>query len=384
MRILYVVTRADAVGGASIHVRDLAREMIARGHAVIVLTGGEGPVTDLLRAADVPYHPLKRLRRSIHPVRDLLAARELAAAVRAFAPDIVSVHTAKAGWIGRAVAARLGIPAIYTAHGWPVGDRMGPRAGVLFEWAERLASRWTPAIVCVCEAERDLALQKRMARADRLHIVYNGVHDVSADLRADVGAAPPRIVSVARLEAPKDPVTLLRALGSIRSQPWELDLVGDGPLEPELRRLAAAVGIADRVRFLRYVREPAEVLARAQLFVLSSRSEGFPRSVLEAMRAGLPVVASAVGGIPEAVTNGIEGLLVPRGDPGALAAALSGLLADGKWREQMGLRARQTYEERFRFERMADETEAVYKEFTQAKAPAPPAQGNSLENSTLA
>lgn len=360
MRILYVVTRADAVGGASIHVRDMAREMIGRGHAVMVLTGGEGPVTDLLEAAGVPYKPLRSLRRSIHPVRDFLAARELAAAVRAFAPDIISVHTAKAGWIGRAVAARLGIPAVYTPHGWPVGDRIGPRAGVLFEWAERVASRWTSAIICVCESERSLALHKRMARADQLHIVYNGVHDIPAGQRADVTAVPPRIVSVARLEAPKDPVTLLRALETIRSQPWELDLVGDGPLETELRRLAASMGIADRVRFLGYVREPAEVLARAQLFVLSSRSEGFPRSVLEAMRAGLPVVASAVGGIPEAVTDGIEGLLVPRGDPRALAAALSALLTGAERRKQMALRARRTYEERFRFERMADETEAVY------------------------
>jgi glycosyltransferase involved in cell wall biosynthesis len=360
VRILYVVTRADAVGGASIHVRDLAREMILRGHPVLVMTGGEGPVTDLLREAGVPYHPLRSLRRSIHPIRDFLAARELAGAVREFAPDIMSVHTAKAGWIGRAVAARLGVPAVYTPHGLSVGDRMGPRAGLLFQWGERVASRWTSAIICVCENERNLALHKRVARADQLHVIYNGVHDIPAGLRADAAAVPPRIVSVARLEGPKDPATLLRALGTMRSQPWELDLVGDGPVEPELRKLASGLGIADRVRLLGYVRDPAEVLARAQLFVLSSRSEGFPRSVLEAMRAGLPVVASAVGGIPEAVSDGIEGLLVPRGDPGALAAALSGLLANAERRKQMGLRARQAYEERFRFDRMADETEAVY------------------------
>jgi glycosyltransferase involved in cell wall biosynthesis len=368
VRILYVVTRADAVGGASIHVRDMGREMIGRGHTVLVLTGGEGPVTDLLQAAGVPYHPLRSLRRSIHPVRDFLAARQLAAAVREFAPDLMSLHTAKAGWIGRAVAARLGIPSVYTPHGWPVGDRIGRRKGVLPEWAEKAASGWTSAIICVCEYERNLALHKRLAREDRLHVVHNGVLDISAGLRADAGAVPPRIVSVARLEAPKDPVTLFSALGTIRSQPWELDLVGDGPLEPELRRLAASTGIADRVRFLGYVREPAEALARAQLFVLSSRSEGFPRSVLEAMRAGLPVVATAVGGIPEAITDGIEGLLVPRGDPSALAGALSGLLTDGERRKQMAMRARHTYEERFRFERMADETEAVYAKMLVSRA----------------
>jgi glycosyltransferase involved in cell wall biosynthesis len=90
--------------------------------------------------------------------------------------------------------------------------------------------------------------------------------------------------------------------------------------------------------------------------------------VLEAMRAGLPVVATAVGGIPEAITDGIEGLLVPRGDPSALAGALSGLLTDGERRKQMAMRARHTYEERFRFERMADETEAVYAKMLVSRA----------------
>jgi glycosyltransferase involved in cell wall biosynthesis len=90
--------------------------------------------------------------------------------------------------------------------------------------------------------------------------------------------------------------------------------------------------------------------------------------VLEAMRAGLPVVASAVGGIPEAVADGIEGLLVPRGDPGALAVALSGLLTGAERRKQMGSHARRTYEEHFRFERMADETEAVYARLVPGRA----------------
>src|ERR1035441_5888237 len=110
---------------------------------------------------------------------------------------------------------------------------------------------------------------------------------------------------------PKDHRTLLAALAALRAQPWELDLVGAGPLEMEMRDLASELGLGGRVRFLGYVADPAPVLAGAQLFVLSSRSEAFPRSVLEALRAGLPVVASAVGGIGEAVTDGVNGLLVP-------------------------------------------------------------------------
>ena len=126
----------------------------------------------------------------------------------------------------------------------------------------------------------------------------------------------PRIVSVARFEPPKDHATLLEALGRLRGLEWRLDLVGGGPLESAARAQAARLGIGERVRFLGDLEAVAPVLARAHVFALSSRSEAFPRSVLEAMCAGLPVVASAVGGVAEAVDNGTSGILVPRQDAG--------------------------------------------------------------------
>lgn len=360
MKIAYVITRADAVGGASIHVRDLAGAMLARGHEVLVLLGGDGPVTEQLTSAGVPFRALRYLQRSLHPLRDARALGEMISVVREVKPDLVSTHTAKAGWIGRAACARLGVPAVYTAHGWSIGSRMSAPLSAVFTVAERAASRWTDAIICVCEYERRLALEKRVARAEKLHVVYNGVRDIPAGLRAKPGAAPARICSVARFEAPKDHVTLLRALARVRSQSWELELIGDGPLQPEIRRLAAELGLNGRIHFSGYQRDPAPALAAAQVFVLSSRSEGFPRSVLEAMRAGLPVVASDVGGVGEAVKNGGTGLLVPGGSPEALAAALDALLGESSERQRLGAAARAAYESRFRLEAMVENTVAIY------------------------
>lgn len=360
MKIAYIITRADAVGGASIHVRDLARAMLARGHQATVLVGGHGPVTEQLAAAGVPFISLGRLERRIQPLRDLLAGDEMVTALRALGPDLVSTHTAKAGWIGRAAAHWLNIPALYTPHGWSIGSRLSPRLGAIFSLAEKVAERWSAAIICVCEDEKRLALSKRIAAADKLLVVHNGVADVARELRARPAQAPVRICSIARFAPPKDHRTLLAALAALRSQSWELDLVGDGPLEEEMRRLASQLGLAERVRFLGYVADPAPVLAGAQVFVLSSRSEAFPRSVLEALRAGLPVVASAVGGVGEAVTDGINGLLVPAGNPELLAAALERLLADAPLRKSMGARARAAYERRFRLKYMVDSTAAIY------------------------
>ena len=358
MKIAYVITRADAVGGASVHVRDLARAMLERGHEVTVLAGGEGPVVDQLHAAGVPFRSLRFLSRSIHPIRDLRAARELAEALRDFGPDLLSVHTAKAGWIGRAVASWLGLPVVYTPHGWSIADRFSPWTGFAFHLAERAATKWATVIICVCQYEKELALRKRVAAPDRLQVVYNGVHDIPAEFIANPATAPVRIVSVARFEAPKDHRTLLRALATIPTREWQLDLVGDGPLLPQTRALANELGIAAKVHFLGYQPDPARTLARAGIFALSSRSEGFPRSILEAMRAGLPVVATPVGGIPEAVRDGVNGLLATTA---GLAAALTKLIDNPELRAQLGAEARRTYETRFRFTRMAEETADIYR-----------------------
>jgi glycosyltransferase involved in cell wall biosynthesis len=360
VNLAYVITRADAVGGASIHVRDLARAMLDRGHRATVLIGGRGPVTDLLANAGIPYRSLRFLQPRIHPLRDLRAIAEIGSVLRGLQPDLVSTHTAKAGWVGRAACARLGLPAIYTPHGWSIGRRISGPLGVVFSIAEKAAANWCNAIICVCEEERRLALSKGIAAAEKLHVVYNGVRDVPAGVRANPASSPVRICSIARFESPKDHRTLLQALAMLRSEPWALDLVGDGPLEAETRGLAAELGLAGRVDFLGYQTEPARALAGAQLFALSSRSEGFPRSVLEAMRAGLPVVASDVGGVGEAVAEGVSGLLVPRESPEALSAALGRLIADPALRQRMGVAGRSTFESRFGFESMVEKTAAMY------------------------
>lgn len=360
MKIVYIITRADAVGGASIHVRDLARAMRERGHETTVLVGGKGHVTEQLEAAGVPYESLRWLRRQVNPLRDALALAEIVQVLRRLKPDLVSTHTAKAGSIGRAASRLLGIPVLYTPHGWPAGERMPRLARAVFAIVERVMARWCEAIICVCEHEKQLALEKGLAEAEELVVVLNGVRNVSAELHAEPDRTPVRICSVARFDDPKDHRTLLEALALLREQTWEIDLVGEGPQEEEMQRLARELGVAERVKFHGYVADPSGLLAQAQLFVLSSRSEAFPRSILEALRAGLPVVATEVGGVGEAVTDGVNGLLVPAGSPRALASALGRLVESAPLRKSMGEAARAAYEQRFRLEVMTDLTLAVY------------------------
>jgi len=186
--------------------------------------------------------------------------------------------------------------------------------------------------------------------------------DVPPELRATPDRSPPHLVMVARFEEQKDHSTLLRALGRLSAMPWTLELIGDGPLLEDARELARALGIAERVQFAGARHDVARRLSRAQLFLLISHWEGFPRSILEAMRAGLPVVASRAGGAAESVENGVTGAVVRPREVGELVQALTPLLADPALRRRLGTAGRRRYEASFTFKRMLTRTIAVYEQ----------------------
>ena len=154
-------------------------------------------------------------------------------------------------------------------------------------------------------------------------------------------------MTVGRLQAPKDALTLLRGLAKLPRGTYEAVIVGDGPDRPELASEARRLGLESVVQLAGERNDVPELLAASDIFVLSSRSEGLPLSILEAMAAGLPVVATTVGGVPELVLEGETGLLVPPGDPQALAGAIERLLDDSTLRGRLGAAGRIRVEERF-------------------------------------
>jgi glycosyltransferase involved in cell wall biosynthesis len=300
------------------------------------------------------------LVRPISPWRDAAALLEIRAYLRWLRPDLVSAHSSKAGWLCRVVGAELGIPTLFTAHGWAFTTGVPAAAARLYRWAERLTAGLADRIITVSEYDHQLALRYRVASAAKLVTVHNGMPDIAPQERAHPDRSPPQLVTIARLEPQKDHGTLLRALAQLQSTAWELEVIGDGPLRSQALALAAELGIAHRVRFLGARRDIAAQLARHQLFALISHWEGFPRSILEAMRAGLPVVASDVGGVRESVTDGETGFLAPRDDVAAVRARLALLLGDPSLRARLGAAGRQRYERHFTFARMLQQTLAVY------------------------
>ena len=365
MKIAFVITRGDAVGGATVHVRDMARYLLDRGHSATVLIGGssaEGAAIAELGRYDIPCVTLSSLGRPIHPLRDVTAIRELARTLDRLQPDLVSTHTAKAGLLGRIAARMAGVPVIFTPHGWAITDRISPTTGHIFRIAERWAAPLAHTIVNVCNGERELALSHRIAPAAKLAVIHNGVRDIAPRLRANPALDPPRLVMVARFEAPKDHEILLHSLAPLREWNWQLDFVGNGPREAAIRGLTSQLGLDARVRFTGHTTNTAEELSEAQIFVLTSKSEGFPRSILEAMRAGLPVVATNVGGVSESVADRKTGFVVPRNDAASLTQALATLIMRREVRQEFGRAGRLRYEQNFTFQQMAAKTEALYQQ----------------------
>jgi glycosyltransferase involved in cell wall biosynthesis len=368
VRITYVVTRSEPIGGVQIHVRDLAVALQAQGHACSVVTGGGGLFVDMLRGAGVPTVLVRHLAVPIHPVRDLRALREIHATLKSLRPQLVAAHSSKVGILARLSGRMLGVPVILTAHGWNFTPGVASLPAACYRQIERLAGPLATRIITVSEFDRRLALEAGITGEDRLVTVYNGMADVAPSLRASPGRTPARLVMIARFGAQKDHMTLLRALAGLLDRPWELDLIGDGPLLGQARALAATLGLSHRIRFLGQRSDVEQLLAQAQASLLVTNWEGFPLSILEAMRAGLPVVATSVAGIGEAVVDGETGFLVPRGDVEVLRDRMAKVLADPSLRERMGSNGRARFERHFTLPVFVRNTLAVYQDVVGERA----------------
>jgi glycosyltransferase involved in cell wall biosynthesis len=361
MKIAHVLTRGDVLGGAQSHVRELSLELRRLGHEVTVITGAPGIFTDQLRQAEIPWVPVRSLVRPLRPHRDLAAFVQLSRVLRQLKPDLVCAHTAKAGSLGRAVARLQNIPSVFTPHGWSMFDRNSLKWNPLFCWAECLAGRLGTRVINVCEFERQFAQQWRVCPANKLEVVPNGIAEIPLTRVRPIDTQPPLIVMVARFASQKDHATLLQALSGLLCMEWSLLLVGTGELEPQVSEQVAALGLSDRVGILPAESNVGPLLMEAQIFVLSTHFEALPISILEAMRAGLPVVATDVGGISESVREGETGFLTPHGDVAGLRDALARLIADPALRLELGTAGRRLWRAQFTASTMAARTIEVYK-----------------------
>lgn len=360
LRLLLAVDSLE-VGGAERHVVDLACVLHSKGYEVEVACSVAGSLAEPLEAAGVPVRPLtRRLVKRRVSVAYARGARRLLGERRF---DLVHAHIF-ASSVAAAVATRgAGVPLVVTEHteaSWQT-------------WRERWISRWVYR-----RAERVIAvstpIQRRLIERggippNLVTLIPNAVIPASDNPPDVAGTLPdgwlerPLIGVVARLQPEKGVASFLEAAARISriSPEARFLVVGDGPLREELLAFAKRDGVRERVRFLGYRADARALIGLLDVLVVPSLTEGSPLIVLEAMAAGVPVVASAVGGIPDQVRHGEEALLVPPNDPDALGETLGDLLRDPARARRLGEAGRRRTENGFSHDALVRRIEAVYR-----------------------
>jgi len=356
---------------------DLLRDY---GDDVVLMTGPSlGPEGDLLaegRAGELPIQRLPALQRPIHP-RDTIAYRQIERALGDFQPDVVHTHSAKGGLLGRAVAWRLGIPAVlHTVHGAPFHPYQSPLARRFFIGCERWAAKRCHRMISVADAMTDLMVAAKVAPRNKFVTIASGM-DVEPFLQAEqhrqrvrrqLGIEAHHVVvgKIARffhLKGHDDLITAAVEVARVHPQVRFL-LVGDGILRQSLQQRIERLGLSDHFIFTGLVspdRVP-ELIGAMDVLVHTSYREGLARALPQALIAGRPVVSYDVDGAREVTISEETGFLIPPRDVDALSAALVRLVSDSDLRRRLGREGQRRFTEPFRHQTMTRQIRELYQQ----------------------
>lgn len=333
LRVAQVVTRFMA-GAGGVALRG-ALALDPEQYEIVFITGEGDDLAAKARAAGHEVVLLPHLRSEIAPLDDRRALADLRACLRGF--DVVHTHSSKAGALGRLAAHRLGIGRItHTFHGFPFHQfQSWPRRSAYIQ-IERSVGKFTDVFFAVGSAVAAEAIARRIAAPERVRTIGVGLGKAlsapspldRAEARRVLGAPPGMHVvgTVGRLAFQKAPEDFVQALAGLRRDDVFGVWIGDGPLREKTERLARRLGMADRMLFTGERHDVAALLPGLDVFAMASRYEGLPCAIVEAMSAGLPVVATAVNAVPDVVIAGETGLLAPPGAPDLLGRAIGHML----------------------------------------------------------
>ena len=357
IRVLYLITDLDVGGAERVLLETVRRLDRRRFRPVVSSLAPPGPMAREFDRLGVPVRGL-----AMRGLGDLARAAGLLRLLRRERPDVLHTHLFHANVLGRLAARVSGVPVVVsTVH---VAE---PRRWHLL--LEGLTSGLVDEFVTVSEAVRRYMVQRAHLPTERVLVIRNGVDPSRfrrprGRFRRAQGIGPQEflITTVGRLEAQKGLTHLLRAARTLAARRPEVRflVVGEGPQRDRLGRLARQLGLGEGVRFLGFRPDVPQILVDSDLFVLASLWEGLPIALLEAMAAGLAVVATDVEGVREAVTDGREGLVVPPGDPEALAAALERVVGDAGLRRRLAAAARRRALGEFGWDKVVADTMALY------------------------
>ncbi len=406
-KILYFITQSE-FGGAQRYVFDLANNLKGAYDTAVALgeQGNNGKLAKILAENNIKTFIIPHLKRNISPIYDFLAIFKIIKLIKNYQPDIIHLNSSKisilgsiAAFIVRLRVASCELRVIYTVHGWVFNEPMPNWQKSFYLWAEKLTAGFKNRIICVSEYDKKIAMQYKIIPENKLVTIHNGLEPIKfyskeeakkilttvysrvchpgfdpksrVELLEQVSGLRVRpamtnnllIGSIGNLYKTKGYEYFIQAAGILVYQyhiPATFIIIGEGSERKTLEALIKKYNLENNFILTGRIDQAARLLQAFDLYACSSVKEGSPYSVLEAMQAGLPIISTSVGGIPEMIENNKTGLLVKPADPNDLAEKINTLLINKTLGEELGQRAQVKASVEFGLEKMIEETKIIY------------------------
>ena len=362
-KILFIITQADG-GGAQRYTLSLAKYF----HGQIAAGTENNQLFEEANKLGITTYPLNHLKRNINPWHDMLSFFQIYNLVKKTKPDIVHLNSTKAGVIGSVAAKLAGSKVIFTAHGFRFLEPLSPTSRYLYLCLEKIASYFRDFTITVSDFDRHAALENKITNENKITTIHNGLKTLeflpalSARLNLKLNKDQFIFGTIANLYHTKGLDVLVEAIAmlpkvSLKKTQWVIIGFGDQAIHSNLTKLINKHDLTNSVKLLGKIENGFRYLKAFNAYVLPSRKEGFPYALLEAAQAGLPIVATKVGGIPEAFEG--EVLLVEPENPYALSQAMHMVIADEQTRNDLSKKSLERSKE-FTETKMLEQTEKVY------------------------
>jgi glycosyltransferase involved in cell wall biosynthesis len=373
VKVILVITELE-LGGAQKHVLEIAQRLPHDRYEVALVTNSRGMLIETARAMQgVALHIVPALVRPIRPLHDLAALVWMWRLFRRERPALVHTHSSKAGLLGRWAARLAGVPRIvHTVHGWGFDAVSSPLLRRWMVTAERRTARFTHRLVAVSEATRKAGIGFGIRPAGDYEVIHHAIDlkavadatGARAETRAALGISPdaPAILTVACFKPQKAPLDFVEVCKTLSEQIPDVRclMIGDGLLRSDIESKVAEYGLESNVHLLGWRCDVLRLLQAADVFVLTSRWEGMPGALLEAMASGIPAVVNDVGGVREVVKDGVNGFVTAPGDTRQMVQRIRQLLEAPPFRIELGQRARAAVDARFSIDAMVARLDALY------------------------
>jgi len=368
-KILYLITQSE-LGGAQTYVIDLVQSFKDE-FDISVGFGEQGDGGDLakrLKENEIKYYSISHLKRNISPWQDLLAIFSIIKLVRRIKPDIIHLNSSKISILGSLAGIISKSKIIYTVHGWVFNEPLSKLKKNFYLHAEKFTAKFKNKIICVSEFDHKEALKNKIAPKEKLITIHNGIKPINLlskeEARKKLGINDSEIIigSIAYLYKTKGFEYLIQAIKILIDKGLNIKtiIIGEGQEREELENWIDQLYLKNKIILAGKIDNAAELLKAFDIYVSSSVKEGLSYTIIEAMTAGLPIIATRVGGSPEMINDNEEGLLVDPANPEKLAQAITKIINNKELKNKLSEMAEKKARANFTLAKMIDKTKKTY------------------------